>query len=266
MRLSTVPHCCRFLSLIGAENMLSDFVLVSPSVTAYALCCVFVAAIARGFSGFGFTLLAIMSLSFVLPLSTIVPAMFVLEIAAGLKLLPSIWGQVHWGSIRVLVITSISATPLGAYLLVNIPVEYVRAVLAVLIIACCLALITGFKLQRMPSFMQTAATGAGAGVLNGSLGLGGPPVIVFFLGSPLALEAGRASIIAAFLAMDVAALPAFWALDLFGRESIHLGFMSLPVLVLGVWLGSKIAHRVDETVARKVIIGLLLLLALGSFV
>ncbi|ELF6209528.1 MULTISPECIES: sulfite exporter TauE/SafE family protein [Pseudomonas] len=245
--------------------MLSDFVLVSPFVTAYALGCVLVAAIARGFSGFGFTLLAIMSLSFALPLSTIVPAIFILEIAAGLKLLPSIWGQVHWGSIRVLVIASIIATPLGAYLLAKVPGEYVRVVLAVLIIACCLALITGFKLQRMPSFMQTAATGAGAGVLNGSLGLGGPPVIVFFLGSPLALEAGRASIIAAFLAMDVAALPAFWALDMFGPESLHLGFMSLPVLVLGVWLGSRLAQGIEEAKARKVIIVLLLLLALGSF-
>ncbi|NQD58762.1 sulfite exporter TauE/SafE family protein, partial [Pseudomonas sp. CM25] len=136
--------------------MLSEFVLVSPSITAYALCCVFMAAIARGFSGFGFTLLAITSLSFVLPLSTVVPAMFVLEIAAGLKLIPSIWGQVHWGSIRVLVITSIITTPLGAYLLVKIPGEYVKVVLAVLIIACCLTLITGFKLQKMPSFMQTA--------------------------------------------------------------------------------------------------------------
>jgi len=244
--------------------MLSELLIVSPSITVYALCCVFVAAVARGFSGFGFTLLAIMSLSFVLPLSTIVPAMFVLEIAAGVKLLPSIWRQVHWSSIRVLVITSIFATPLGAYLLAKIPGDYVKVLLAVLIIVCCLTMITGFKLRRMPSFMETVATGTGAGVLNGALGLGGPPVIVFFLGSPLALEAGRASIIAAFLAMDVAALPAFWALDLFASESIHLGLMSLPISVLGVWLGSRIAKRVEEEVARRVIIGLLLLLAVGS--
>lgn len=163
--------------------MVSQLLFVSPAVTAYALGCVFVAALARGFSGFGFTLLAIMSLSFVLPLSTIVPAMFVLEIAAGLKLLPSIWGHVHWRSIRVLVVTSILATPVGAYLLASLPGDYVKVILAVLIVMCCLALITGFKLQRMPWFLQTVATGAGAGVLNGSLGLGGPPVIVFFLGT-----------------------------------------------------------------------------------
>lgn len=260
---------CRLLpsgALSAAQPMLSNLVLVSPTVTAYTLACVFVAALARGFSGFGFTLLAIMSLSYVLPLTSIVPAIFVLEIAAGLKLLPALWGQVHWRSIRVLVIASVIATPLGAVMLAAIPAERVKLLLGVLIVLCCAVMLSGFKLKRMPTVLQTAATGAGAGVLNGALGLGGPPVIVFFLGSPLALEAGRASIVAAFLAMDVAALPAFWALGLFDRQALHLGLLSLPVLVLGVWLGARVAQRVDEALARKLIIGLLMLLALGSFI
>ncbi|HDS1733529.1 MULTISPECIES: sulfite exporter TauE/SafE family protein [Pseudomonas] len=244
--------------------LFSQLILISPSVTAYALGCVFIAAIARGFSGFGFTLLAIMSLSFVMPLAMIVPAMFVLEIAAGVRLLPVIWGKVHWASIRVLVVASVLATPLGAYLLVKIPGEVIKVVLASLIVLCCAVLISGFKLRRMPSALQTAATGAGAGVLNGALGLGGPPVIVFFLGSPLALEAGRASIIAAFLAMDVAALPAFWAMGLFSRESLHLGLMSLPVLMAGVSVGAIFAKRTSEDLARKIIIAMLLLMALAS--
>ncbi len=42
--------------------------------------------------------------------------------------------------------------------------------------------------------------------------------------------------------------------------------MSLPVLVSGVWLGARIAKHVDEAVARKVILVLLMLLALGAFV
>lgn len=252
---------------INSQNpsIVPDLILISPSITAYALACVFLAAIARGFSGFGFMLLAIMSLSFVLPVSTIVPAMVVLEVVAGLKLLPSIWGKVHWQSIRVLVITSLIATPFGAYLLARLPADSVRIILAVLIVFCALALLTGFKLRKMPSVLQTAATGAGAGVLNGALGLGGPPVIVFFLGSPLALEAGRASIIAAFLAMDLAALPAFWSLGLFTRDALHLGLLSLPVVVLGVWWGARLSQRVDEAAARKIILCLLLVLAVGSF-
>ncbi|MFK0270484.1 sulfite exporter TauE/SafE family protein [Pseudomonas asiatica] len=246
------------------SEMVDSLLLISPLVTLYCLAAVFLAAIARGFSGFGFTMLSIMSLSFVLPLTVIVPAMVILEIAAGIKLLPVIWRYVHWRSIRMLVVSSVVATPIGAYLLTKIPGETVKIVLAVLIVACSLVLISGYKLQKMPSALQTAATGAGAGLLNGSLGLGGPPVIVFFLGSPLALEAGRASIIAAFLAMDVAALPAFWALDLFTVQALKLGLMSLPVLVLGVWCGSRIVSGMSEITARRIIIVLLSIMAVGS--
>ncbi|MFK0033677.1 sulfite exporter TauE/SafE family protein [Pseudomonas monteilii] len=244
--------------------MLDHFILISPLVTAYCLAAVFVAAVARGFSGFGFTMLSIMSLSFVLPLTTIVPAMVILEIAAGVKLLPAIWRHVHWRSIRVLVMSSVAATPLGAYLLAEVSADAVKIVLALLIMACCVVMISGYKLQKMPTVFQTAATGAGSGVLNGALGLGGPPVIVFFLGSPLALEAGRASIIMAFLAMDVSALPAFWALDLFTWQSLQLGLMSLPVLVLGVWCGSHMVTGMSEALARRIITMLLLVMAVGS--
>ncbi|MFF7065616.1 TSUP family transporter [Pseudomonas sp. NPDC008258] len=239
---------------------------MSPLVTLYCLTAVFIAALARGFSGFGFTMLAIMSLSFVVPLTTIVPAMVILEIVAGVKLLPAIWRHVHWRSIRVLTVSSIIATPLGAYLLARISGETVKLVLAVLITVCCLVMISGYKLKKMPSTMQTAAIGAGAGVLNGSLGLGGPPVIVFFLGSPLALEAGRASIIAAFLIMDLAALPAFWALDLFTPQALHLGLLSLPVLAAGVWCGSRLVSRMTEMMARRVIMVLLLFMAFASLI
>ncbi|NBA98102.1 sulfite exporter TauE/SafE family protein [Pseudomonas sp. R5(2019)] len=245
--------------------MLNHLVGITPAQLAYVLTCIFLAAIARGFSGFGFTLLTVMSLSFVLPPAVTVPAMFVMEIAAGIKLLPAIYRQVHWRSIRVLVVTSIATTPLGAWLLASLPTEQVKLMLAIMVSLTCLALLCGFKLQRMPSVLSTAATGAGAGVLNGSLGLGGPPVIVLFLGSPLALEAGRASIIAAFLAMDLAALPALWALGMFTQQAIVLGLLSLPALVMGVMLGARLTGRIDEAEARTLMLLMMLAMAACTF-
>lgn len=245
--------------------MLVELIGMTPQELAYTGFCVFIAAVARGFSGFGFTLLTIMSLSFILPPAVIVPAMFVLEIVAGIKLLPEIWGKVHWRSIKTLVVASIVATPFGAYLLVSLSAFQVKLMLAIIVTCTGGALLSGFKMRRMPSFFETAATGAGAGILNGALGLGGPPVIVFFLGSSLALAAGRASIIAAFLAMDFAALPTLWMLGLFTRESMLLGLVALLPLMLGVFCGSKLAHRADERVARKLIVIVLLMMAVGMF-
>ena len=41
-----------------------------------------------------------------------------------------------------------------------------------------------------------------AGVLNGSMGIVGPPVILFYFSSPTGVVAGRASIVAYFIGTD----------------------------------------------------------------
>jgi len=68
---------------------------MSAWVAAYSMACVFGAAVVRGYSGFGFSLLAITSLSLALPLSEIIPPVFMMEIAASLGLMPSIRRDVH---------------------------------------------------------------------------------------------------------------------------------------------------------------------------
>ena len=57
---------------------------------------IFLAAIVRGYSGFGFSLLAITSLSLIHPLTLVIPAVFMMEIAASIHMLPSVWREVHW--------------------------------------------------------------------------------------------------------------------------------------------------------------------------
>jgi len=229
----------------------------------YASLCVFLAAIVRGFSGFGFGMLTITSMSLVLAPATVVPAMFVLEVAAGIHLLPSIWRHVHWRSIGIIVVTSIACTPMGVYLLANVPAEPMKIAIAIVVFATAAALLSGLQMRRMPTSMETAATGAASGVLNGAFGMGGPPIILFFLRSSIALQAGRASIIAAFLAMDFAALPTLYGFGLFTREAVMLALVSLPALVVGVFLGSRLVGRVEERAARRAVLLLLMGMAVA---
>jgi hypothetical protein len=57
----------------------------------------------------------------------------------------------------------------------------------------------GFALRTIPGTAATLATGAASGFFNGAIGIGGPPVILFYFGSPAAVNVGRASVIAYFL-------------------------------------------------------------------
>jgi uncharacterized membrane protein YfcA len=98
--------------------------------------------------------------------------------------------------------------------------------------------------------------------LNGALGIGGP-IIIFFLGSPVAIEAGRASMIAAFLAMDLSGIPSLVAFGLITWEAAKLLVICLPALVLGILLGSRLVGRMDPLQVRRVLLWLLMGLGLA---
>ena len=56
-------------------------------VLAYAVACIFGAALIRGYGGFGFAMFAIVPLSLVLPPAQIVPSIFIMDFVAGLNLI-----------------------------------------------------------------------------------------------------------------------------------------------------------------------------------
>ena len=87
----------------------------------YAVACIFGAAVIRGYSGFGFSLLAILSLSLLLPPAQIVPSIFMMEVAASLHLLPGVWRDVHWRSLSWLALGCLVGTPVGVYALAHVP-------------------------------------------------------------------------------------------------------------------------------------------------
>src|SRR5256885_8259213 len=81
---------------------------------------IFLAAVVRGFSGFGFSLLAITAISIFMPAREIVPSIFLLEVAASLNLIPSIWREIDWRGIAFLLLGYVVALPFGVYALAHV--------------------------------------------------------------------------------------------------------------------------------------------------
>lgn len=232
-------------------------------ILLYAAVVVFLAAIVRGFSGFGFSLLTIISLSLVMPPASIVPAMFMLEIAAGIHLLPSIRHEVRWRSIGVLMVAIVVAMPLGVYALATFPAAGMKVALSLVVIAAAALLLAGYRLTRMPTTGETALTGFASGLLNGAFGIGGPPIIIFFLGSPLGLAAGRASMIATFLGMDLVGLPLLFAFGLVNPDSLTLFVILLAPLLTGIVIGNRLIGRFSEKAVRRAVLVLLIVMSVA---
>jgi uncharacterized protein len=233
---------------------------------AFACACIFVAAIVRGFSGFGFSLLSITALSLVYSPVEIIPSIFLLEVAASIHLLPSIWKDIHWRSLVPLTLGCLVATPIGVWMLANVPARPMQIALSIFVLAATALLWRGFALKSMPGTFASTMAGAASGLANGAFGMGGPPVVLFYFSSPAGNIAGRASLIAFFLMTDVIGLANQSVHGLVTMDSIYQAVAFLPPLIAGVWLGSRGFANADPQRFRNWVLIILALLAVVSAV
>ena len=231
------------------------------SMLAFALSCIFAAAVVRGYAGFGFSLLSITALSILLEPRQIIPTIFVLEVCASIHLLAITWRHVHWQALGWLVAGSLVGTPFGVYALARAPAAPLTAALASVVLIIAILLSRGFALKSMPGPLGTAGTGLVSGVLNGALGVGGPPVVIFFFSTPTGAATGRASMIAYFLFTDLLGLGWQWHDSLLNRQVLTRALLYAPALIAGVSVGNWMFARVDAARFRVWVLRLLMALA-----
>lgn len=220
------------------------------------------AAIVRGYAGFGFSLLAITALSLRLAPAAVIPAIFMMEIAASIHMLPGVWNEVRWRAIGLLLLGSLIGTPLGVALLATVPVAPMKLAMGAVVLLAALLLQRGWALASMPGRAATFATGTASGLLNGAFGIGGPPVILFFFASPAGVAAGRASLVTYFLATDLMGLGFMLRAGMITVDHVWTAGMFLPALLTGVWLGSRLFRGTDPAAFRRWVLRVLMLLAL----
>ncbi len=230
---------------------------------AFAIVIIFLAAIVRGFSGFGFSLLAISALSLIYTPAEIVPSIFMLELAASINLLPSIWKDIHWRSLGPLTFGCLIATPVGVWFLAHISPAPMQLALAIFVLMATGLLWMGFALKHVPGTVASTLVGAASGLSNGAFGIGGPPVILFYFSSPAGVAAGRASLTAFFLATDVIGLANQSYQGLVTWDAAYRALAYLPALIVGVWVGARSFKTVDQALFRKIVLVLLAAMAIA---
>ena len=228
---------------------------------AFSCLIIFLAAIVRGFSGVGFSLHTITALSLFYPPAEIIPSIFMLELAASLNLLPALWKDIHWKSLGPLTLGCLIATPIGVWALANFPAAPMQIALSIFVLVATFLMWWGYALKTMPGTFASTLAGAASGLSNGAFGIGGPPVILFYFASPAGNVAGRASLVAFFLATDVIGLANQSVHGLITWATIVQAAVYLPALLAGVWIGARSFKGTDPDTFRKYVLGILALLA-----
>ncbi len=246
--------------------MAEQYLRYIPMFLALACIIIFLAAIVRGFSGFGFSLLTITALSLIYPPAQIIPSIFMLELAASLNLLPSIWKDIHWKSLGPLTLGCLIATPIGVWALANIAPAPMQIAMSIFVLGAAYLMWRGFALKTMPGPVASTMAGAASGLANGAFGIGGPPVVLFYFASPAGNLAGRASLVTFFLATDLIGLANQSVHGLITRETAIRAVVYLPALLAGVWVGARSFKGTDPEKFRKYVLAILAVLAVVTMV
>ncbi len=238
---------------------------LDAAALVYSALAVIAGAYLKGYTGFGASMLWVTSLSLILPPLQVVPMVLMFEVATSIYLLPQIWRQVRWKSIAMLLVGTWAATPLGIYALSSLPATPIRVGLAIVVFVAVILLLRGFALRKEPSTPATVGVGLMAGALNGSMGIVGPPVILFYFSSPVGVVAGRASIITYFIGTDTVGTAMFAAQGLVSQSVLWRTAAFLPLLLVGVAIGNRGFVKTDPDTFKKAALIVLMALSIILF-
>ena len=239
-----------------------DFTLgLGPAGLAFGGAAVLVGAFAKGYAGFGASMVWVTSLSLMLPPVEVVPMVLMFEVATSIGLLRHVWREVEWRSLWLLLAGTCVATPAGIYALAALPADALRIALALVVFGAAILIWRGFALKEAPGRTATVGVGLLAGFLNGSMAIVGPPVILFYFATPLRVAVGRASMVTYLLGTDSFGAGLFALQGLISTEILWRTACFLPFLLLGVAAGQRRFLGTSPETFKK--LALLLLMGLS---
>jgi len=233
--------------------------------TLAAVSCL-VAGVVRGFTGFGFALILVTAVSLLAPPAQIVPISLVLDIFAGLRLLPHVHRDIDRKGTLLMVLGALPAIPVGLYALTVVSDDHMRLGIGVLVLAAVTAIGLGLGLRRAPGTGLKLTTGVATGLLAGAAGIPGPPVILLYLSSPLPAAMLRATAVAVFLFTDAIALIGSGIAGLLSVELFWRCLILAPVVEIGVLIGRRgygVARPEAVKRAALILLALLATVAIG---
>ena len=239
---------------------------LSPGMLLYAFSAILLAAVIRGYSGFGFSALTVTSLSLILPPAEVVPTAFLLEIAASMFMLPMVWRSIDWQKLNWLVLGILAGTPVGLLFLAEVPQDPVRFTISGFVLVACFLLWKNVRIRSEGGRIRLLVVGCISGLVNGAAGIGGLPIVLFLLSGSIRAEVLRATIVAFLFCSDIYATLLSGSQNLLSNELLARSVLFLFPLVVGVAIGHRGFVKSSPESFRKFAIGLLILLSLAVIV
>lgn len=232
----------------------------------YLMIIIIFAGFTQGVTGFGFSLVAVPLLAFFLQVKEITPILIFLSIITNIMVMLSSKSQYKIKELIVLIAFGIIATPLGAYVLLVLNQQILKAIVGIIISLTAIFMLKDYKLNIRHFKFSQAVTGICSGILNGSLSLSGPPIILYMSNQGAKKDELRGGFSLFALITNLFAISSMYFSGLVNLKVVNYLYYFTPALVVGVFIGIKVSKLLNEKIFKSVTLYLLIIMGLWTFI
>jgi uncharacterized protein len=119
-------------------------------------------------------------------------------------------------------------------------------------LALLVLLLSGWRYRGRDHPALSLGIGGLAGFCSGLAQTGGPQIVGYWIGRPIAPTTARANILLFFGASDFFSLVSYAVAGLITSDAIRFSLLVGPVYAVGVWFGTRLFGRASERLFRAI--------------
>ena len=224
------------------------------------------ASCVQGITGFGVSLVAFPLLTLLMPATSAVPLLVSVSLIICLMITISSRQAAKFKSVRIMLLAAVISTPLGAALLKVISPSALSIFAGILISTTSIFLMTGKRIplgsRRTPAELFI---GALSGLLNGSLSMSGPPIIIFMTNEGKGKNSIRGNFSLYSFILNIITMSAMVYNGLFNADCAGKFAAAAPAVIIGTFLGTAISKKLSDRRFHIIILSFLAAMGVWTF-
>jgi uncharacterized membrane protein YfcA len=217
----------------------------------------FIAGLARGFSGFGAALIFMPLASAIIGPALAAALLLVVAAVMAAAMIPHAWSRADRRGVGFMTLGAAIGIPAGTFILAWTDPLTVRWGIVSVVAILLAVLASGWRYHGQPSPTATAGVGAISGLFTGVAQIGGPPVVVYWLGGTIPSAVVRANMVLYFAASTLLTGGSYLMSGLFTLPVFVLALSTGPLYGLGLYGGSRLFGIASEIAFRRICYGLI---------
>lgn len=205
---------------------------------------ILVASVLQTSTGFGFSIMATPFLLLLFDPREAIQLNLILSLVISSMLIVNIRRDVNWGVFRRFVIGGAIGIPLGITIFLLLDMTLLKLGISLLIINLTILLIMNFRTKQ--TVQRDFLVGGISGLFTTSIGMPGPPLLLYFSGTNTKKATLRATTLAFYLFIYLASL---MFQMLFAGTSAEIWLSSLkalPIVLTGLIIGQVLYKRISQ--------------------